>query len=244
MDEGIKVFYPMKDGHKDVQFVTCWFNNGCQLEREEHPDHLVEYHYLPDGNKYEEITTYNNGDTYRVRYDYDDEGGLIGTVKVDKYGGIVAKSEYDWIKPYRVAQIKNYQYQGDAIELSQETYYYRKDGQLKFKRGLERFTKYEYDDNGLLIKEIESYCVDSGEDLIWLTKYWVYNKDGLIVEYTDELGNVSTMKYEYEKDGDWPLMEARADGVLKAGWTVDGDHISCIITRKVHPRSEWRKRLL
>lgn len=238
MDEGIKIFYPMKDGHKDVQFITCWFNNGCQLEKEEHHDHLVEYHYLPDGNKYEEITTYNNGDTYRVRYDYDDEGGLIGTVKTDKYGGIVAKSEYDWIKPYRVAHIKNYQYQGDAIELSQETWYYRKDGQLRFKRGLERFTKYDYDDNGHLIKEIESYCVDSGEELIWLTKYWVYNEDGLTVEYSDELENVYTMEHEYDKDGNWIRMKERIDDVPIGGWKCYGGPFSFIKTLEVKDESD------
>lgn len=229
--KSVNYYYLTEDGHKEERFVTYRFNEECQLEKEEYNDYSVEYHYLPDGNKCEKITTYDNGDTYRVRYDYDDEGGLLGTVKTDKYGGIVAKSEYDWIKPYRVAQIKNYQYQGDAIELSQETWYYRKDGQLRFKRGLERFTKYEYDDNGHLIKDIESYCVDSGEELIWLTKSWIYNEDGLIVGYSDELGNVHTMEYENDKDGNLVHMKGRVGDMPLVRWTCYRSHILEAIIR-------------
>ena len=202
--------------------MTYRINDSGQVEKVEYHDHFIEYHFLPDGRIYEEITIYDNGDIYKVRYDYDDEGGLIGTVMTDKYGGIVFKSDYNWIKPYRVVQIKDYEYRGAVIETSQETNYYRRDGQLKFKRGLERFTKYEYDDDGHLIKEIESYCVDLGEELIWLTKSWIYNEDGLIVEYSDELGNVSTMKYEYEKDGNWIRMEGRIDEVPLMGWKCFG----------------------
>lgn len=217
--KSVKYFYLTEDGHKEKRVMTYRLNDSGQVEKVEYHDLFIEYRYLPDGNKYEEITTYDNGDIYKVRYDYDEEGGLIGTVMTDKYGGIVSKSDYNWIKPYRVVEIKNYEYLSDVIETSQETCYYRKDGQLKFKRGLERFTKYEYDDNGLLIKEIESYRVDSGEGLIWLSHYWIYNEDGLTIEYYDELGNVYTMEYEYEKDGNWIRMEGRIGDVPLMGWT-------------------------
>lgn len=216
----VKYHYLTEDGHKEEGFMTYRINDSGQVERIEYHDHFVEYRFLPDGNMYEEIAIYDNGDIFKVSYDYDDEGGLIGTVETNKYGEIVAKSYYNWTKPNRVVSIETISYIENLRWF--ETQYYRKDGQLSFKRGLERFTKYEYDDSGHLIKEIEFYRVDSGEGLIWLSHYWIYNEGGHTVEYSDELGNVCTMGYEYDKDGNWIRMEARVDEGLVGGWTCYG----------------------
>jgi len=209
--KSVNYYYLTEDGHKEERFVTYRFNEDCQVEKVEYDDHSVEYHYLPDGNKYEEITTYDNGDVYKVRYDYDDEGGLIGTVKTDKYGGIVAKSEYDWIKPYRVVKVKNYQFFGDVFELSMETKYYRKDGKVQFCRGLECFTKYEYDNNGHLTQIEDSYCVDVEGEHIWLSEFRIFNENGLLTRYTDETGKTSTLDYDYDEYGNWIRLERRID---------------------------------
>ena len=106
--KSVKYIYLTEDGHKKERVMTYRINDSGQVEKVEYHDHFIEYHFLPDGRIYEEITIYDNGDIYKVRYDYDDEGGLIGTVMTDKYGGIVFKSDYNWIKPYRVVQIKVY----------------------------------------------------------------------------------------------------------------------------------------
>ena len=208
--------------------MTYRINDSGQVEKVEYYDHLIEYHFLPDGNIYEEITIYDNGDIFKIYYDYDEEGGLLGTVETNKYGEIVAKSYYNWTKSNRVVSIETVSYQENLRWF--ETQYYRKDGQLRFKRGLERFTKYEYDDSGHLVKEVESYRVDSGEGLIWLTHYWIYNEDGLTVEYSDEFGNVYKMEYEYEKDGNWIRMEGHVGDVPLMGWTCFGGPFSFINT--------------
>lgn len=229
--KSVKYYHLTEDGHKEEGFMTYRVNDTGQVEKVEYHDHFVEYRFLPDGRIYEEITIYDNGDIFKISYDYDDEGGLLGTVETNKYGEIVAKSYYNWTKPDRVVSIETVSYIENLRWF--ETQYYRKDGQLSFKRGLECFTKYEYDDNGHLIKEIESYRVDSGEGLIWLTHYWIYNEDGLTVEYSDEFGNVYTMEYEYNKDCNWIRMEARADDGLLAGWLANCDPFPETIIRGV-----------
>lgn len=190
---------------------TYTFRDDCRIEREKHRDAVIVHHYRPDGNKNEEITTFDNGDYYKVRYDYDDEGGLMGTVTTNKYGEVIAKSYYDWIKPQRVVSIETQLFRGNDIVRGFETKYYRKDGQIRFERGLERFTKYDYDDNGHLVQITDSYCIEVEEELVWLSEVRVFNEDGLLIRDTDEIGRTGTFEYEYDDNGNWIRMKGRID---------------------------------
>ena len=126
----VKYFSITEDGHKEEGFMTYRINDSGQVEKIEYHDHFIEYRFLPDGNMYEEVTIYDNGDIFKISYDYDDEGGLIGTEETNKYGEIVAKSYYNWTKPNRVVSIETVSYQDNLRWF--ETQYYRKDGQLSF----------------------------------------------------------------------------------------------------------------
>lgn len=111
------------------------FNDDCQLVYEEHPGSVVEHYYLPDGNEYETIERSIDRDVLKTVYDYDDDGDLVADHEIDKYGSILSRTYYDWIKPGRVLSTCIIINNCDGGEPFCWREYYDREGHIVFTRG-------------------------------------------------------------------------------------------------------------
>lgn len=199
--------YPGEDKDPVIEFYR--FNDDCWLEHEEHPGEVTNHYYLPEGNEYEALRRDEDGNICKVCYDFDDDGGLVGEVKKDKYGSIINKVFYDWIKPGRVCSVSCIDYNPDGSLQSHVGWreYYDRDGRLVFTRGNGWFENQEYGAGNLRLTRIgfdNEGKHDPDKDMV-LT----YNDDGLLIGFIDGDGIVGNMKYEFDAYGNWIRMEVR-----------------------------------
>ena len=208
-------------GDNPPKISTFLFNEDCQLIVEVHDGRHIEHRYLPDGNEYERIVTDGETST-RTRYEYDDEGDLLGEVETDKEGNLLSKTTYNWIKPGRVESVESIEYKGDNPSRTFSRTYYLKDGRHRFTRGDGHCLISEYDERGKLRCEKAGFNLDKGSDIHW-ANINKYNDDGLIIERIDEDGTPATIEYQYDEHLNW----IRAEGRINAG------PVSMVMERKI-----------
>ena len=197
-------------GDHPPKISTFLFNEECQLITEDHEGKHIEHRYLPDGNEYERIVT--NGETStRTRFEYDDEGDLLGEVEMDKEGNLLSKISNNWIKSGRVESIESIDYKGDKPSRTFSRTYYLKDGRHRFTRGDGYCLVSEYDERGRLLCEKAGFDLDKGSGIHW-ANINRYNDDGLIIEHIDEDGTPATIEYQYDEHRNWIRAEGRING--------------------------------
>ena len=210
--KSIKVItiYQGEEGEPGIDIYR--FNDDCQLEREEHPGSVSEHYYLPEGVEYETLTRIKEGDSFRVCFDYDDEGSLVSETKKDKYGSVVNKVYYDWIKPGRVCSICQVYKTLDASYLDHYCWreYYDRAGRLVFTRGYGWYETREYGVGHLRLTKI-GFDLE-GEHKPDRDMILSYNDDGLFIGSVCEDGKVGTANYEFDRYGNWIKMEGSIDG--------------------------------
>ena len=249
--KSIKVLshFPLQEDEPILE--TYYFNDDCQLVLEERKNESVEHRYLLDGNEYEKVTRMN-GETIIHRYEYDDEGDLIGEVEFYEDGTLRSKTTYNWIKPERVVDVEIVEYEGKTQSISKSRWYYRKDGRHRFTRGDGSCMTSEYDDSGHFLGGKVGIDIGDGTNTHWAI-IDRYNEDGLLIEHSCD-GIKGTMTYEYDEYGNWVRMEGRimdgpvsivleriidyAPGVWTGKDLVCGVFDVCHITKK----QEFRKR--
>ena len=199
------------------------FNEDCQLVQEILPSKEVHHQYLPNGKEFEELTYLQDGAVRCTRFEYDDEGDYVGEVCRDGEGRIIYKKTEDWLKPGRVVSSESV-WDDNTIFLFRR--YLRKDEQQAFIRGDGFFCTFEYDDEGNLVCEKLGSDTDDKNNPAWYSLRR-YNKEGLLIEETDQNGVSSTREYEFDEYGNWIRMEGRiADGPVSMIMARELEYVS------------------
>lgn len=189
------------------------FNEDCQLVCEEHTGLVVEHHYLPDGNEYETIKRSADRDASRTVYDYDDDGDLLADYEKDKYGSILSRTYYDWIKPGRVRStcVVFYKSDGSYEEPFCWREYFDREGHIVFTRGYGWSEIRKIGAKGhLLLSEVSLYSDKNPTAPPTVVRK--YSEDGLLMEQIEADGEIGRMMYDFDQYGNWIRMTGRIDG--------------------------------
>ena len=206
-------------GERQTSTCIYLFNDDCQLVQETHPDKVVTHKYLHDGKEYEERTRFNDGRIIVSRFEYDDEGDYVGEVCREGNGRVLYKETVNWIKPGRV--VSTDRVYEDSTVLSFRRYHH-KDERVAFIRGNGFFCTFEYDEEGNLLCEKLGSDTEDKSNPAWYS-IRRFNKDGLLIGYTDENGVSSSREYEFDKYGNWVRVEGR----------IENGPVSMIIDRTI-----------
>ena len=168
---------------------------------------VTRYTYDEMGKLIKASYTYNNVDSGELTCIYDDNGNLIREVSTDSYtdgyshvwehtyddNGNRIKYLYKHSNSDEVIYYHTYSYD-DNGNLSEEIYYSEENGSLIFKYAL----SYTYDENGRLIKEVQTRDSDTGsERYAYYTIDYTYNENGAITKYVFTYYDGDKIIYEY-----------------------------------------------
>lgn len=174
------------------------FDAEGRLTLEECDSGKVEHVYLPDGLELERKEYVKGILTSRTVYEYDDEGGAVGLSLYDTHGFKMMDESWDWSHDGRVARIKRTRiWAGYPPEKSRAVNYYRKDGKLAYSADSGVFTRFEYDSEEHLIREIRMSKREDG------------SPESRVFEYS----------YEYDDAGNWTVRII--NGVVKLNRKIE-----------------------
>ena len=214
--------------------------------------------YLGEAKYFAQSKETYSGDTYSVRYTYDEDGCLLTYESRYTIDGVESCD--------RTVNTYNSQHQlvksvdeSDGV-VSTTTYTYDAKGQLVSEKTIdsdgEFEMKYAYDSNGNLVKStwlnndtvswIDTYTYDSkgnqikavGSDSegVVLTETYAYDSNGNLTKYTSDTdGYLSTETYTYDKNGYLiKIVEESSDGVYTTVYTndADGNHLEVNYSEK------------
>ena len=227
-NDGSETAVTYDEKKKVVKEAVSWYDSNRNLveytEQEENEDGDLEfserktYEYDADGNKIRE-TNYNADGSLRDYTVFDSEGR---TLEERLWTGDVCYNKYDE-KGNLLEKKRVWEEDGELQEYVQEEYQYAPDGRLLEIRSYGERTKYEYDGNGKMVKEIVYY--DNGN----VRKLTEYNEKELpvrIISYDYGDDPVTwTQTCEYDGNGNEIKRVTYADDKLISWYEMEYDEI-------------------